>query len=46
MEFIQEITAHSMDGTFQLNTFLASLDKIYGDQVSSTMSDRSHIQVL
>jgi len=40
----QDITRHSMDGSFQLAAFISSLDKLYGDQVSSSMSDRSHAQ--
>jgi len=40
----QEITQHSMDASYQLTDFIGSLDKLYGDQVSSTMSDRSHVQ--
>ena len=42
-----EITQHSMDATFQLSVLLATMDKMYGDQVSSTMSDQdNHREVL
>ncbi|XP_023323214.1 protein AAR2 homolog [Eurytemora carolleeae] len=40
----EEITRHSMDGSYQLTKFIGQLDKLYGDQVSSSMSDRSHAQ--
>ena len=35
-----EITQHSMDATFQLTVLLGSMEKMYGDQVSSSMSDQ------
>ena len=38
-----EITRHSMDGSFQLSEFLNSLKKMYGDAVSSSMSDQNTI---
>jgi len=40
----QEITQHCMDGTFQLSQFVASLERKYGDQVSSSMSDQDSIK--
>ena len=36
-----QITKHSMDGTFHLSTFVASLEKMYGDAVSSSMSHQN-----
>ena len=36
-----EITKHSMDGTFHLSLFVSSLEKMYGDAVSSSMSHQS-----
>ena len=38
-----EITRHSLDGTFQLSEFLSTLHRIYGDAVSSSMSDQNTI---
>jgi len=35
-----EITRHGLDGTFQLIEFVATLEKMYGDQVSSSMRDQ------
>jgi len=35
-----EITRHGLDGTFQLIEFIATLEKMYGDQVSSSMRDQ------
>ena len=35
-----EIAQHSMDATFQLTVLLGSMEKMYGDQVSSSMSDQ------
>jgi len=40
----QDITKYSLDGSYQLNSFIGQLDKLYGDQVSSSMSDRNHSQ--
>ena len=36
-----EITKHSMDGTFHLSVFVSSLEKLYGDAVSSSMSHQN-----
>ena len=38
-----EITRHSMDGSFQLSEFLTTLHRMYGDAVSSSMSDQNTI---
>ena len=38
-----EITRHSMDGSFQLSEFLTTLQRMYGDAVSSSMSDQNTI---
>lgn len=37
-----EITQHSMDATHQLSVLLGTMDKMYGDQVSSTMSHQNN----
>ena len=34
-----QITKHNMDSTYQLQTFLKLYQSMYGDQVSSSMSD-------
>ncbi len=34
-----EITKHSMDSSFQVETYLDAFNKLYGDRVSSSMSD-------
>ena len=34
-----EITKHSMDSSFQLEEYLGTFKKMYGDQVSSFMSN-------
>lgn len=39
-----DITKHSLDGTYRLTNFISNLERIYGDQVSSSMSDRCHSQ--
>eukprot|EP00092_Neocalanus_flemingeri_P029465 GFUD01031995.1.p1 GENE.GFUD01031995.1~~GFUD01031995.1.p1 ORF type:complete len:396 (+),score=120.40 GFUD01031995.1:36-1223(+) len=39
-----EITRHSLDGTFQLSAFVGSLEKLYGDQVSTSMSDQDSVR--
>jgi len=36
-----DITRHSMDGTFQLSMLVTSLEKLYGDAVSSSMSHQN-----
>lgn len=42
-----EITQHSLDATHQLSVLLANMDRMYGDQVSSTMSHQdNHREVL
>ena len=38
-----EITKHSMDSTYQLNQYLNVFKRLYGDVVSSSMSDRSQV---
>jgi hypothetical protein len=38
------MSRHSLDGTYRLTNFISNLERIYGDQVSSSMSDRSHSQ--
>jgi len=38
-----EITKHSMDSTYQLNRYLDVFKRLYGDAVSSCMSDRSQV---
>lgn len=38
-----EITRHSMDSSHQLETFITQFKRLYGDQVSSSMSDRNQI---
>ena len=37
-----EITQHSMDATHQLSVLLGTMDKMYGDQVSSSMSHQDN----
>jgi len=39
-----EISKFSMDSSHQLSQFISSLDLLYGDQVSSSMSDHSHTE--
>jgi len=39
-----EISKYSMDSSHQLGQFIASLSLLYGDQVSSSMSDHSHTE--
>jgi len=39
-----EITRHSLDATFQLTEFVGSLEKLYSDQVSSSMSTQDSIR--
>ena len=36
-----QITKHNMDSSFQLETFLKQYKDRYGDQVSSSMSDKN-----
>ena len=36
-----QITKYSMDATYQLNTFLQQYKTRFGDQVSSSMSDKN-----
>ena len=36
-----DITRHSMDGSFQLSLLVTSLEKMYGDAVSSSMSHQN-----
>lgn len=35
-----EVTRHGMDGTFHLSVFVSGLQRMYGDAVSSSMSDQ------
>ena len=39
-----QITKHSMDSTWQLEQFMDVFKKLYGDVVSSTMTDRNQIE--
>lgn len=39
-----QITKHNMDSSFQLETFLKQYKDRYGDQVSSSMSDKNQIE--
>ena len=39
-----EITKHSMDSTYQLDQYLDIFKRLYGDVVSSTMSDRNQFE--
>ena len=39
-----EISKYSMDSSHQLGQFIGSLSLLYGDQVSSSMSDHSHTE--
>jgi hypothetical protein len=36
-----QITKYNMDSSFQLQNFLEQYRKLYGDQVSSAMSDKN-----
>ena len=38
-----EITKHSMDSTYQLERYLESFKRLYGDAVSSTMTDKNQV---
>ena len=38
-----EITRHGMDGTFHLSVFVSSLQRLYGDAVSSSMSHQNTV---
>lgn len=39
-----EVTRHGMDGTFHLSVFVSSLQRLYGDAVSSSMSDQNTVK--
>ena len=39
-----EVTKHGMDGTFHLSVFVTSLQRMYGDAVSSSMSDNNTVK--
>ena len=36
-----QITKYNMDSSYQLEVFLRQYQKLYGDQVSSSMSDKN-----
>lgn len=39
-----EITKHSMDSSFQLDQYLKIFQRLYGDVVSNSMTDRSQVE--